>query len=170
MVSPCLPWRKLLSPAGPALPTERLALASGPGVWRPIGPERAVERVGPSGDRWRVGQAVESRQQDYQDRGEGIERTGWGKWPLSQIKAFPCVAHALSVSPMIRIAITAEAFEAIAATLPLGSVGFEAEPDAEGRRFVWLDCATVNKLTGLRGPSEGYSDAIFRIAAAQRAG
>ena len=31
---------------------------------------------------------------------------------------------------MIRIAITPAAFEAISATLPLGSVGFEREPDA----------------------------------------
>jgi hypothetical protein len=31
---------------------------------------------------------------------------------------------------MIRIAIIAEAFEAIAATLPLGSVGFERDVDA----------------------------------------
>ena len=32
---------------------------------------------------------------------------------------------------MIRIAITAEAFDAIAATLPLGSIGYEAERDAQ---------------------------------------
>jgi hypothetical protein len=32
---------------------------------------------------------------------------------------------------MIRIAITAEAFEAITATLPLGSIGYEAEATAK---------------------------------------
>jgi hypothetical protein len=35
---------------------------------------------------------------------------------------------------MIPIAIDAAAFEAIAATLPLGSVNFEREPDAKGER------------------------------------
>ena len=39
---------------------------------------------------------------------------------------------------MIRIAITA-AFEAIAATLPLGSMGYEAEPNAKGERLIWLE-------------------------------
>jgi hypothetical protein len=33
---------------------------------------------------------------------------------------------------MIRIAITAEAFEAVSAMLPLGSVGFERETPASG--------------------------------------
>jgi hypothetical protein len=33
---------------------------------------------------------------------------------------------------MVRIAISQAAFEAIAATLPLGSVSFEPEPDAKG--------------------------------------
>jgi hypothetical protein len=37
---------------------------------------------------------------------------------------------------MIRIAITAEAFEAIVATLPLGSVGYEPQLDAQGNRFM----------------------------------
>ena len=35
---------------------------------------------------------------------------------------------------MIRIAITAEAFEAIAGTLPLGSVGYEVEANERGER------------------------------------
>jgi hypothetical protein len=33
---------------------------------------------------------------------------------------------------MIRISINSVAFEAIAATLPFGSAGFEQEPDAKG--------------------------------------
>jgi hypothetical protein len=33
---------------------------------------------------------------------------------------------------MIKIAISVEAFEAIAATLPLGSVGYENETNEEG--------------------------------------
>ena len=38
---------------------------------------------------------------------------------------------------MIRIAITAEGFEAIAATLPLGSVTVEAEANERGERVIW---------------------------------
>jgi hypothetical protein len=47
---------------------------------------------------------------------------------------------------MIRIAITPAAFEAIAATLPLGSVGYEAQTNAKGERFVWLETAVVDRL------------------------
>ena len=39
---------------------------------------------------------------------------------------------------MIRISITPAAFEAIAATLPLGSGGYEPETNAEGERLTWL--------------------------------
>jgi hypothetical protein len=45
---------------------------------------------------------------------------------------------------MIRIAISQAAFAAIAATLPLGSVAYEAELDANGQRYVWLEPAVVN--------------------------
>jgi hypothetical protein len=44
---------------------------------------------------------------------------------------------------MIRIAISQAAFEAIARTLPLGSVGFENAVDERGRRYVWLAPAVV---------------------------
>jgi hypothetical protein len=37
---------------------------------------------------------------------------------------------------MIRIAITPAVFEAIAATLPLGSDGYEAAPNAKGERMI----------------------------------
>jgi hypothetical protein len=40
---------------------------------------------------------------------------------------------------VIKIAITEAAFEAIAATLPLGSVGYEAEADAKGEMHIWID-------------------------------
>jgi hypothetical protein len=66
---------------------------------------------------------------------------------------------------MIKIAITVEAFEAICATLPLGSVGYENKANERGERFVWLDPAVVNRLRAMRGPGESYSDAILRIAA-----
>jgi hypothetical protein len=66
---------------------------------------------------------------------------------------------------MIRIAITSAAFDAIAATLPLGSVGFEPA-DTKGERMVWLDPPIVARLKAMRGPGESYSDVILRLARA----
>ena len=39
---------------------------------------------------------------------------------------------------MVRIAISRAAFEAIARTLPLGSVSFENKSNTKGERYVWL--------------------------------
>jgi hypothetical protein len=67
---------------------------------------------------------------------------------------------------MVRIAITQAAYDAICATLPLGSVGYENEADEEGNRLIWLDRAlVVDRLRAMRGPGESYSDVILRIAA-----
>ena len=55
---------------------------------------------------------------------------------------------------MIRIAISQAAFDAIASTLPLGSVGYEAEVCANGERLIWLAPDMVNRLRALRGPGE----------------
>jgi hypothetical protein len=66
---------------------------------------------------------------------------------------------------MIRIAIAAEAFEAIKTTLPVGSTGYEAEPSPKGEVHVWLEPRVIDKLTFLRSPDETYSDVIVRIAA-----
>jgi hypothetical protein len=57
---------------------------------------------------------------------------------------------------MIRIAISPEAFEAIAATLPLGCVALEPDVDEKGQRRI--DGAAGDKLAALRGPGESYSD------------
>jgi hypothetical protein len=65
---------------------------------------------------------------------------------------------------MIRITVTAAAFEAIAATMPLGSVGYEPEPDAKGERWIRLEPHILAKLKALRGPGESYSDVIVRLA------
>ena len=62
---------------------------------------------------------------------------------------------------MIRIAISAEAFEAIARTLPLGH---ESEANERGERLIWLEAAMVDRLGAMRGPGESFSDAIMRIA------
>ena len=65
--------------------------------------------------------------------------------------------------PMIRFAISQAAFDAIARTLPLGSVGYENKTDEQGQKLIWLDRAVVDRLRSLRG--ESYSDVILRIAA-----
>jgi hypothetical protein len=66
---------------------------------------------------------------------------------------------------MVRIAISVEAFEAIARTLPLGSVGYENQTNERGERLIWLDRAVVDRLRSLRGPGESYSEVILRLTA-----
>jgi hypothetical protein len=53
---------------------------------------------------------------------------------------------------MIRISITPAAFDAVAATLPLGSVGYEREKGEGGAVAIWLDRAVVERLRAMRGP------------------
>jgi hypothetical protein len=55
-------------------------------------------------------------------------------------------------------------FEAIAKTLPLGSVGYENKTNEKGKRLIWLDSAVLARLRSLRGPGESYSDVILRLA------
>ena len=52
---------------------------------------------------------------------------------------------------MVRIAITVEAFEAIARTLPLGSVGYENATNERGERYVWLAPTADGGTPDLRG-------------------
>jgi hypothetical protein len=66
---------------------------------------------------------------------------------------------------MIRIAITQDAFDAIARTMPFGSVNFKSEVDDKGERYIWLPRAVVDRLRALRGPGESFSDVILRLAA-----
>ncbi|HTR13893.1 MAG TPA: hypothetical protein VMI72_11715 [Roseiarcus sp.] len=68
---------------------------------------------------------------------------------------------------MIPISITPAAFDALAATLPLGSVSFEPQLDEKGERLIWLEETWVNKLAYLRGPGESYSDVILRLVEIQ---
>lgn len=65
---------------------------------------------------------------------------------------------------MIKIAITQAAYDAIASTLPLGTVAVEPEANEKGERYVWLAPAVVDRLRFLRGPGESYSDVILRLA------
>ncbi len=59
---------------------------------------------------------------------------------------------------MIRIAITVEAYEAIAATLPLGTVAFEPQLNAKGERLIWIEQTWLYRLDAMRKAGESYSD------------
>jgi hypothetical protein len=62
---------------------------------------------------------------------------------------------------MVKIAISQAAFEAIAWTLPLRSVGYENAVNENGERLIWLDHAVVARLKAVRGPGESYSDVTW---------
>ena len=65
---------------------------------------------------------------------------------------------------MIRIAISAEAFDAIAVVLPSGNVLYEHERTTQGGCLVWLDESVVNNLKRLWGPrDEDLSAVIVRL-------
>jgi hypothetical protein len=56
--------------------------------------------------------------------------------------------------PMIRIAITAEAYEAIARTLALGTVACEPQPNENGERVIWIEERWLDKLNSIRRSGE----------------
>jgi hypothetical protein len=65
---------------------------------------------------------------------------------------------------MIRISITARAFDAIAAMVASGNVLYEHERTVQGEYIVWLDESVVNNLERLRGPrDEDLSAVIVRL-------
>ena len=66
---------------------------------------------------------------------------------------------------MIRIAISQAAFEAIARTLPFGSMSFENAIDEDGDRLIWLERRMLDKLNSHRRAGESTSDVILRVAA-----
>jgi|SRR5271154_4005714 len=51
---------------------------------------------------------------------------------------------------MVRIAISRAAFEAIAATLPVGSTGYENAVNEKGERLIWLERRMLDKLNSYR--------------------
>jgi hypothetical protein len=63
---------------------------------------------------------------------------------------------------VISISITAEAFEAIRATLPHHDAPPSMGPD--GLIRIWLDPKVADELGRARGPGESYSDVIIRFA------
>jgi hypothetical protein len=66
---------------------------------------------------------------------------------------------------MVRIAITQAAFDAIASTLPLGSVGYEAEATERGERLIWLEAAMVDRLGRHARAGGDLRHAILRLVA-----
>ena len=64
---------------------------------------------------------------------------------------------------MIKIAISTEAFAAIVATMPLGTVAFEQDLNGMGQRRVWLAVAVADRLSAMRRADESYSDVILRL-------
>lgn len=63
-----------------------------------------------------------------------------------------------------RIAITAVAYETIAATLPPGGVGYNAKPTDPGDYLIWLERRALSRLDALRQPGEGHSEVIAHLA------
>jgi hypothetical protein len=68
-------------------------------------------------------------------------------------------------TPMIHIAVSQAAFDAIATTMPLGTVNYEVDRTNLGNYFIWLETHWVRKLGAMRGEREDYSDVIVPIAA-----
>jgi hypothetical protein len=64
---------------------------------------------------------------------------------------------------MIRIAISQVAFDAIARTLPLGSVAFENAVDERGERLIWLEARWLDRLKSYRRAGESYSQVISAV-------
>ena len=64
---------------------------------------------------------------------------------------------------VIRIHITAAAYDAISAGVP-EECRLPAQASPQGGFYLWLDKVTLNKLSAARGPREGYSEAILRLA------
>jgi hypothetical protein len=70
-------------------------------------------------------------------------------------------------SAMEGIAITHDAYAAIAAALPQGVEARPVEPAAAGKVFVWLDGSLADCLAALRRRGEDHSDVILRLAAVE---
>jgi hypothetical protein len=66
---------------------------------------------------------------------------------------------------MIRIEISAAAYAAISAGVPEDS-RLPAQRSPQGGFYLWLDQRTADHLKAARGPAEGYSEAILRLASA----
>ena len=99
----------------------------------------------------RDGKAVEA-QTKRNLRRQLKQRIGLGLILVSFVLQGIAQFFRLSARSMIRIAITQAAFEAIAKTLPLGTVAYEPAVDEGGLRYIWLEPRWLDpvKATGPR--------------------
>ena len=59
------------------------------------------------------------------------------------------------------------AFDAIAKTMPLGSVGYENAVNEKGECLIWLERRMLDKLNSYRRAGESYSDVILGVVEAE---
>jgi hypothetical protein len=71
---------------------------------------------------------------------------------------------------LIRVSITSAAFDAIRATLPVGSAADGPQRTAQGGYLIWVERSWLNKLEALRQPGEGLSETIIRLVAMEAGG
>ena len=76
-------------------------------------------------------------------------------------------SSAADEAAMEGIALTHDAYAAIAAALPPGADARGVDPAAK-KVFVWLDGSLADCLAALRRPGEDHSDVILRLAAIER--
>jgi hypothetical protein len=62
---------------------------------------------------------------------------------------------------MVRIAITQEAPDAIASTMPLGNAGFENAATEKGERLIWLEPAAARLTSTTSGDPVRASPMLF---------
>ena len=72
------------------------------------------------------------------------------------------------IEPMVRIPITVEAFEAVIATVPLGTIVYEPDLTPNGERLVWAEKLALDELEAMRRPGETRSDVILRLVEMER--
>ena len=77
-------------------------------------------------------------------------------------------SSAADEAAMEGIALTHDAYAAIAAALPRGVDAKPIEPTAK-KVFVWLDGSLADCLAALRRHGEDHSDVILRLAAIKQA-
>jgi hypothetical protein len=63
---------------------------------------------------------------------------------------------------MIRIALSNEAYDAIASTLPKGSARWPMQRD-RGQCFIQVEAAVVDRMRAIRRPGESYSAVILPL-------
>jgi len=63
---------------------------------------------------------------------------------------------------MIRVALTDSAYDAIASTLPKGSARWPMQRD-NGKCFIQVEAAVVDRMRAVRRPGESYSHVLLRL-------